>query len=66
MDEMEKKQFEKACSHGFCLECGKPVSHEGVGRPRIFCSDRCRWAYNKRKQRKRRREAKDAETTSGG
>lgn len=64
MNEMEKKAFEKVCSHGFCLECGAPVSHVGVGRPKIFCSDRCRWAYNKRKQRRKRKEMRNAEGRS--
>jgi endogenous inhibitor of DNA gyrase (YacG/DUF329 family) len=49
-------EFLAACSKEFCPWCGKPMERNLWGRPRIFCSNRCRWVYNSWKHRKRERE----------
>lgn len=28
-----------------CVHCGKPLEHAGTGRPKRFCSTRCRVAH---------------------
>lgn len=33
-----------------CLECGEPIGQPATGRPRRYCSGRCRKAANRRKQ----------------
>jgi endogenous inhibitor of DNA gyrase (YacG/DUF329 family) len=58
MKDEELNDFINACAKLFCLECGRPVSYSGKGRPRVFCSDRCRWAYDKRRRRQRLKEEK--------
>jgi len=30
-----------------CAHCGKDLEHKGTGRPRRFCSARCRVAYGR-------------------
>ena len=34
--------------NGLCPNCGGPVRSNGRGRPKKFCSERCRTAYNHR------------------
>lgn len=34
--------------NGFCPNCGGPVKHNPLGRPKKFCSEKCRSAYNHR------------------
>lgn len=56
-------EFVAACSKEFCPWCGKPMGRNPMGRPRIFCSDRCRWAFNSWKRRKRERERNEERNT---
>ena len=55
MEDIERKQdlslFLESCAKRFCPECGKPIEGNRRGRPRCFCSNRCRWAFNKRMER---------------
>ena len=37
-------EFLASCAKQFCPWCGKPMGRNPMGRPRVFCSDRCRWA----------------------
>ncbi|MGN8818980.1 hypothetical protein ACTNEN_11780 [Oribacterium sp. HCP28S3_H8] len=64
MEDIERKQdlslFLESCAKRFCPECGKPIEENRRGRPRCFCSNRCRWAFNKRMERERRREREDS------
>jgi predicted nucleic acid-binding Zn ribbon protein len=55
-DSQDLSEFIAACAKCFCPECGKPVMQNKTGRPRSFCSDRCRWAFNKRSQRRKAKE----------
>lgn len=32
-----------------CLECGAPVQQSAAGRPRLYCSNRCRQAGHRRR-----------------
>ena len=32
--------------NGFCPQCGGPVKRNAIGRPKKFCSDKCRSAWN--------------------
>jgi hypothetical protein len=44
-----------------CPACGAPVVTTAVrGRPRVFCSDRCRWNTGHRAARQRARERRRA------
>lgn len=43
----------------FCPWCGSPVGYKGRGRPRVYCSDRCRWSANKKRDRERRRAVRE-------
>ena len=33
-----------------CLECGEPIAQPATGRPRLYCSGRCRQAAHRRKR----------------
>jgi hypothetical protein len=48
-DSPDLSEFIAACAKRFCPECGKPIEPNRTGRPRSFCSNRCRWAFNKRR-----------------
>jgi endogenous inhibitor of DNA gyrase (YacG/DUF329 family) len=52
--------FIQSCAKRFCPECGKPIEINKIGRPRYFCSNRCRWAHNKREERRREKEREDS------
>jgi endogenous inhibitor of DNA gyrase (YacG/DUF329 family) len=54
--------FLASCAKQFCPWCGKPMSRNPMGRPRVFCSDRCRWAYNSWRHRKRMKEKENGNT----
>ena len=58
---MDITEFTDACAKRFCPECGAPVGRNSRGRPRSFCSDRCRWTFDKRRQRRRAREGEKVE-----
>ena len=55
MEDIERKQdlslLLESCAKRFCLECGKPIEGNRRGSPGCFCSNRCRWAFNKRMER---------------
>ncbi len=38
-------EFLKSCAKQFCPWCGAPVTRNSNGRPKKFCSDKCRWAF---------------------
>ena len=53
MERMEKDspgQFRTMMGvlNGMCPSCGKPVKHNAIGRPKRFCSEHCRSAWNHR------------------
>ncbi|MCH4067240.1 MAG: DUF2116 family Zn-ribbon domain-containing protein [Lachnospiraceae bacterium] len=56
-DSPDISEFIAACAKRFCPECGKPIEPNKTGRPRSFCSDRCRWAFDKRRKRLQAKEA---------
>ena len=70
MEDIERKQdlslFLESCAKRFCPECGKPIAINKIGRPRYFCSDRCRWAHNKRAERRREKEREDSKRNCSG
>ncbi len=37
--------FLENCAKQFCPWCGMPVTRNRTGRPKKFCSDKCRWAF---------------------
>lgn len=49
-------EFIAACAKAFCPECGKLIVQNKNGRPKSFCSNRCRWACNKRMERRKAKE----------
>ena len=53
---MDISEFTAACAKRFCPECGMAIERNKRGRPRSFCSDRCRWAFDKRRKRQKVRE----------
>ena len=55
-------EFLSSCAKQFCPWCGKPMGRNPMGRPRVFCSDRCRWAYNSWRHRKRMKEKENGNT----
>ena len=63
-------EFIAACAKAFCPECGKPIVQNSNGRPKSFCSNRCRWAFNKRMERRKAKEALNensrVESAAGG
>ena len=42
MEEQDISSFLAACAKQFCPWCGAPVGRNENGRPRKFCSDKCR------------------------
>ena len=62
MEDQDISSFLAACAKQFCPWCGTPVGRNINGRPRKFCSDKCRydyWNYEKRhKAEKTEMEAK--------
>jgi endogenous inhibitor of DNA gyrase (YacG/DUF329 family) len=56
----ELSSFIRSCAKRFCPECGKPIEVNKIGRPRCFCSDRCRWAHNKREERRKEKERENS------
>ena len=55
---MDISEFTAACAKRFCPECGMAIERNKRGRPRSFCSDRCRWAFDKRRERQKVKEEK--------
>jgi len=53
---MDISEFTAACAKRFCPECGMAIEQNKRGRPRSFCSDRCRWAFDKRRKRQKEKE----------
>ena len=43
MEEQDISSFLAACAKQFCPWCGTPVGRNVNGRPRKFCSDKCRY-----------------------
>lgn len=49
--------FRRSCGLLYVLQAAEKPSSKGgnpMGSPRVFCTDRCRWAYNRWKSRKKR------------
>ena len=44
MEDQDISSFLAACAKQFCPWCGTPVGRNVSGRPRKFCSDKCRYA----------------------
>ena len=44
----EEQEFLDAVATGFCPNCGKSVEQPKRGRPKKFCSERCRTNWNHR------------------
>ena len=55
-DPPDISDFIAACAKKACPECGKTIKPNRIGRPRSFCSARCRWAFDKRAERRREKE----------
>ena len=55
-------EFIEACAKRFCPECGNPIIRNQTGRPKSFCSDRCRWAFDKRAKRRKVKENENSST----
>ncbi len=47
-DEFDISAFLPNVSKQFCPECGEAITQNRIGRPRVFCSDDCRMAWNRR------------------
>ena len=60
---MDLSEFTAACAKRFCPECGMAIERNRRGRPRSFCSDRCRWAFDKRRERQKVKEEKRHENS---
>lgn len=45
MEEGEEQEYIDSVAMGFCPNCGKAVERNPVGRPRKFCSAKCRDAW---------------------
>ena len=60
---MDISEFTAACAKRFCPECGMAIERNKRGRPRSFCSDRCRWAFDKRRERQKVKEEKRHENS---
>ena len=54
-ESFDMAEFIAGCTKRFCPRCGTAISENTNGRPRIYCSDRCKWADDKRRYRQRRR-----------
>ena len=50
--EMDINDFIEGCAKRFCPYCGEAIIQKRRGRKKKFCSDKCRWAFHKRKKRK--------------
>lgn len=46
----ENSDFTRNVAKRFCLWRGTPIAYSGFEQPRKFCSDRCRWSYDKYRQ----------------
>ena len=44
-------EFIQCCSQTFCLWCGEAVSQNHYGRPKTFCSNKCRWDFHHNKHK---------------
>ncbi|MCD8398111.1 MAG: hypothetical protein LUD12_13185 [Lachnospiraceae bacterium] len=49
MEEMQKEMARR-----YCPQCGGEVFRNHLGRPRVFCSDACRYAWKHKHQQPRR------------
>jgi len=49
--ENDIEEFIKDCAKRFCPFCGVAITPNANGRPKKFCSDKCRWDFHKRKER---------------
>lgn len=49
--ETDMAEFISDCTKRFCPYCGIAVTPNTNGRPKKFCSDKCRWAFHKRAER---------------
>ena len=50
-EDPDMSEFIAGCAKQFCPWCGTPVGRNVSGRPRKFCSDKCRydfWNFEKR------------------
>ena len=48
VQDMDFTEFLSGVAKGFCPECGNVIHRNPVGRPKQFCSEKCRRAwYNK-------------------
>lgn len=65
-EEQPIEEFISFCAKSFCPECGKPVVQSWTGRHKIFCSDRCRLTYDKRKERRKARDENSNAKSSTG
>ena len=50
------EEFLQMCAKRFCPVCGEAIIPNMNGRPKKFCSDRCRGIYWKRRYRLREKE----------
>ena len=55
-EEQDVEEFISGCVKSLCPQCGRPVIQKPAGRPKKFCSDRCRGIYWKRRYRLREKE----------
>ena len=44
-DDPDIGEFISSCAKQFCPWCGAPVMRNKNGRPKKFCSDKCRWSF---------------------
>ena len=49
--ENDMEAYISDCTKRFCPFCGTAITENTHGRPRKFCSDKCRWDFHKRKTR---------------
>lgn len=52
-DSQDLSEFIAACAKCFCPECGETRDAKQDRPAEELCSDRCRWAFNKRSQRRK-------------
>ena len=51
VQDMDFDEFLSGVAKGFCPECGNVIQRNPMGRPKQFCSEKCRRAwYNKHPQ----------------
>lgn len=48
MDPTTAQEYLDAVATGFCPNCGMPVEQPKRGRPKKFCSERCRFQWKNR------------------